>query len=104
MKAIDHAFTQYPFFGSRRVAAFLRAQGVAAGHHRIRRLMCFMGLEVIYKRPRTSQPYPAQPVYLLKGMTIERPNQVWCADIAFIPVRSGFFYLVAIMDGRRERF
>jgi len=100
MKAIDHAFTQYPFFGSRRIAAFLRGQGVVAGRHRIRRLMRLMGLEAIYKRPRTSKPHPAHPVYpyLLKGLTIERPNQVWCADITFIPVRGGFLYLAAIMD------
>jgi len=100
MKAIDQAFTQYPFFGSRRIGAFLRGQGVAAGRHRIRRLMRLMGLEAIYKRPRTSQPHPAHPVYpyLLKGMTIDRPNQVWCADITFIPVACGFLYLVAIMD------
>lgn len=100
MKAIDQAFTHYPFFGSRRIAAFLRRQGIAAGRHRIRRLMGLMGLEAIYKRPRTSQPHPSHPVYpyLLKGMTIDRPNQVWCADITFIPVRGGFLYLVAIMD------
>lgn len=100
MKAIDQAFTHYPFFGSRRIAAFLRGQGIAAGRHRIRRLMRLMGLEAIYKRPRTSQPHPAHPVYpyLLKGMTIDRPNQVWCADITFIPVRGGFLYLVAVMD------
>ncbi|MCA8888686.1 MAG: IS3 family transposase [Parvularculaceae bacterium] len=100
MKAIDQAFMAYPFFGSRRIAAFLRGQGVAASRHRIRRLMRLMGLEAIYKRPRTSQPHPAHPVYpyLLKNMTIDRPNQVWCADITFIPVRGGFLYLVAIMD------
>lgn len=100
MKAIDQAFTQYPFFGSRRIAAFLHGQGVAAGRHRIRRLMRMMGLEAIYKRPRTSQPHASHPVYpyLLKDMTIDRPNQVWCADITFIPVRGGFLYLVAIMD------
>lgn len=100
MKAVDQAFTQYPFFGSCRIAAFLRGQGIAVGRHRIRRLMRLMGLEAIYKRPRTSQPHPAHPVYpyLLRNMVIDRANQVWCADITFIPVRGGFLYLVAIMD------
>ena len=100
MKTIDQAFTAYPFFGSRRIAAFLHGQGVTAGRHRIRRLMRVMGLEAIYKRPRTSKPHPAHPVYpyLLKNMAINRPNQVWCADITFIPVCGGFLYLVAIMD------
>jgi putative transposase len=100
MTAIDKAFTRYPFFGSRQIAAYLRRNGIAVGRHRVRRLMRIMGLEAIYTRPRTSQPHPAHPVYpyLLKGMTIDRPNQVWCADITFVPVRHGFLYLVAIMD------
>ena len=100
MTAIDKAFTRYPFFGSRQIAAYLRRNGIAVGRHRVRRLMRIMGLEAIYTRPRTSQPHPAHPVYpyLLKGMIIDRPNQVWCADITFVPVRHGFLYLVAIMD------
>ena len=59
-----------------------------------------MGLEAIYKRPRTSQPHPQHPVYpsLLRGMQTARPNQAWCADVTFVPVRNGFLYLVAIMD------
>jgi len=66
----------------------------------VRRLMRLMGLEAVYKRPRTSQPHPAHRIYpyLLRGMVIDRPNQVWCADITYIPVRRGFLYLVAIMD------
>jgi len=100
MTAIDKTFTKYPFFGSRQIAAYLRRDGISVGRHRVRRLMRLMGLEAIYKRPRTSQPHPAHPVhpYLLKNMVIDRPNQVWCADITFIPVRHGFLYLVAIMD------
>jgi len=67
--------------------------------------MRLMGLEAVYKRPRTSQPHPAHRVYpyLLKGVTIDRPNQVWCADITYIPVRHGFLYLVAIMDWATRR-
>jgi putative transposase len=100
MKAIDRVFTKYPFFGSRQIAVYLRRDGIVAGRHRIRRLMAKMGLEAIYKRPRTSQPHPQHPIYpyLLRKMVIDRPNQVWCADITFIPVRHGFLYLVAIMD------
>ncbi|MEP1881493.1 MAG: IS3 family transposase [Roseibium sp.] len=100
MKAIDRAFTKYPFFGSRQIAAYLRRDDIVVGRHRVRRLMAKMGLEAIYKRPRASQPHPQHKVYpyLLRGMTIGRSNQVWCSDITFIPVKHGFLYLVAIMD------
>ena len=100
MKGIDRVFTKYPFFGSRQIAAYLRREDIVVGRHRVRRLMARMGLEAIYKRPRTSQPHPQHPVYpyLLRKMKIDRPNQVWCADITFVPVRNGFLYLVAIMD------
>jgi putative transposase len=100
MTAIDKVFTRYPFFGSRQITAYLRRDGIVVGRHRVRRLMRLMGLEAIYKRPRTSQPHPAHPVYpyLLKNLAIDQPNLVWCADITFIPVRHGFLYLVAIMD------
>ena len=100
MKEIARVFTRYPFFGSRQIAAYLRREGIVMGRHRVRRLMAKMGLEAIYKRPRTSKPHPQHPVYpyLLRKMQIDRPNQVWCADITFVPVRNGFLYLVAIMD------
>ncbi len=70
------------------------------GRHRVRRLMRLMGLDAIYQAPRTSAPHPAHRVYpyLLKGLAIDRPNKVWCADITYIPVSHGFLYLVAIMD------
>lgn len=100
MKQIDRVFTKYPFFGSRQIAAYLRREGTVVGRHRVRRLMAKMGLEAIYKRPRTSQRHPQHLVYpyLLRKMQIDRPNQVWCADITFVPVKNGFLYLVAIMD------
>jgi putative transposase len=100
MKVIDKLFTRYPFFGSRQIAVSLARDGIKVGRHRVRRLMRLMGLEAVYKRPKTSQPHPAHPVfpYLLKGMEITRPNQVWCSDITFIPVSRGYLYLVAIMD------
>ena len=101
MKEIDRVFTKFSFFGLRQIAAYLRREGTVVGRHRLRRLMAKMGLEAIYKRSRTSQPHPQHPVfpYLLRMMVIDRPNQVWSADITFIPVRRGCPYLVAIMDG-----
>ncbi len=100
MRRIDELFMKYPFYGSRQMARQLRREGVRAGRHRVRRLMRLMGLAAIYQAPRTSDPHPAHRVYpyLLKGLAIDRPNQVWCADITYIPVQRGFLYLVAIMD------
>ena len=100
MRRIDELFLKYPFYGSRQMARQLRREGIEAGRHRVRRLMRLMGLEAIYQAPRTSQPHPAHRIYpyLLTGMAIGRPNQVWCADITYIPVSRGFLYLVAIMD------
>jgi putative transposase len=100
MRRIDELFLKYPFYGSRQMARQLRREGVHAGRHRVRRLMRLMGLQAIYQAPRTSAPHPAHRIYpyLLKGLAIERPNQVWCADITYIPVQRGFLYLVAIMD------
>jgi hypothetical protein len=100
MKEIDRVFTKYPFFGSRQIAAYPRREKTVVGSHRVRRLMAKMDLEAICKRPSTSQSYPQHPVYpcLLRKMLIARPNQVWCANITFVPVKNGFLYLVAIMD------
>jgi len=100
MRRIDALFLKYPFYGSRQMAHQLRREGVRVGRHRVRRLMRLMGLEAIYQAPRTSAPHPAHRVYpyLLKEMAIDRPNQVWCADITYIPVQRGFLYLVAVMD------
>jgi putative transposase len=100
MRRIDELFLKYPFYGSRQMTRQLRREGVVAGRHRVRRLMRLMGLEAIYRAPRTSAPHPAHRVYphLLKGLAIERPDHVWCADITYIPVQRGFLYLVAVMD------
>ena len=100
MRRIDELFLKYPFYGSRQMARQLRRDGVCVGRHRVRRLMRLMGLEAIYQAPRTSAPHPAHRIYryLLKGLAIDRPNQVWCADITYIPVQRGFLYLVAVMD------
>ena len=79
--------------------------GVRVGRHRVRRLMRVMGLQAFYQAPRTTARHPEHRVYpyLLKGLAIKRPNQVWTADITYIPVQKGFLYLVAIMDWATRR-
>jgi len=100
IRRIDALFLKYPFYGSRQMARQLRRDGLRIGCHGVRRLMGFMGLSAIYRAPRTSTPHPEHRIYphQLKGLAITRPNQVWCADITYIPVQGGFLYLVAIMD------
>ena len=100
MRRIDELFLKYPFYGARRMALHLRREGVRIGRRRAGRLMRLMGLQAIYRAPRTSDPHPEHRVYpyLLRGLAIERANHVWCADITYIPVQRGFLYLVAIMD------
>ena len=100
MRRMDELHMAYPFYGSRQLMRHLRREGVTAGRHRIRRLMRLMGMEAIYRRPRTSVASPQHRVfpYLLRGLPIERADHVWCADITYVPVTQGFFYLVAVMD------
>ena len=100
MRRIDALFLKHPFYGARQMVRHLRREGVRIGRRRAGRLMRLLGLQAIYRAPRLSAPHPAHRVYpyLLKGLTIERANQVWCADITYIPVRCGCLYLVAIMD------
>ena len=100
MHEIDLIFTKHPFFGSRQIAAYLPQSGLPAGRHRVRRLMCIMGLQAIYKGLNTSKKRPQHRIYpyLLRKLAITRPNQVWCSDITYIPVKRDFLYLVAIMD------
>ncbi len=100
MRAIDEQFLETPWYGSRQMARHLQRQGWRVGRHRIRRLMTMMSLVPIYPRPKTSVPHPEHRIYpyLLRDLLIDRPNQVWCADITFLPMRRGFLYLVAIMD------
>ncbi len=105
MRRIDELFLKYPFYGSRQMVRHLWREGVRVGRHRVRRLMRLMGLQAIYQAPRTTRPHPEHRVYpyLLKGLAIERPNQVWTADITYIPVQRGFLYLVAVMDWATRR-
>ena len=100
MRKIDALFMKYPFHGSRQIARHLARDGERVGRHRVRRLMRLMGLQAIHRAPKTSKPHPEHRIYpyLLKGLAITRSNQVWCADITYIPMRRGFLYLVAIMD------
>jgi putative transposase len=100
MKLIDRQYLATPFYGARKIVAWLKHQGYTVNRKRIRRLMRIMGLRAIYRRPRTSQPALGHKVYpyLLSGMKITRPNQVWAADITYIPMARGFLYLVAIID------
>jgi len=100
MRRIDELFLKYPFYGSRQMVRQLAREGLRVGRHRVRRLMRLMGLQAIYQPPRTSDPHPEHRVYpyLLRNLEIDRPNQVWCTDITYIPVQRGFLYLVAIMD------
>lgn len=100
MRVIDEEYTRAPFYGYRKMTARLKQRGYAVNRKRVVRLMGVMGLQAIYPRPRTSIPnqqhkkYP----YLLRGLTMTQPNQVWSADITYVPMPQGFMYLVAIMD------
>jgi putative transposase len=100
MRRIDELFTRWPFLGSRRMTAMLRAEGIPINRKRVQRLMRRMGIAALGPKPRTSKPAPGHTIYpyLLRDLAIERPNQVWAADITYIPIGRGFLYLVAIMD------
>ena len=100
MRLIDEQFMATPWYGSRQMARHLRRAGHEVGRKRVRRLMEKIGLVPIYQRPRTTIPHPEHRKYkyLPKGLVIDRPNQVWCADITYIPMLKGFLYLVAVMD------
>ena len=100
MRKIDELFLAHPFLGSRRIAIMLRSEGLSVNRKRAKRLMAAMGLQALGPKPRTSKKAKGHAVfpYLLKGLTIDRPNQVWAADITYIPIGRGFLYLVAVMD------
>lgn len=101
MRLIDQEYTRAPFYGYRKMTARLNNQhGFQVNHKRVARLMRKMSLQAVYPRPRTSKPNKAHKTYpyLLRGLEVTRPNQVWCADITYVPMPKGFMYLVAIMD------
>ena len=95
MRELDQLYLEIPFFGSRKMAEVL-----GVNRKRIQRLMRILGIEALYPKPRLSRPTPGHEVYpyLLRGVTIERPNQVWSTDITYVPMQGGFLYLVAVMD------
>jgi hypothetical protein len=100
MRLIDAQFLETPWSGSRQMTRHLRREGYAVGRKRVRRRMAKIGVVPIYQRPRTTVPHPEHRVfpYLLRDAVIDRPNQVWCADLTYIPMRRGFLSLVAVMD------
>jgi putative transposase len=100
MRLLDEQYTQTPYYGVRRMTAWLRSQGYQVNRKRVARLLHTMGLETIYPKPRLSQPHPTHRVYpyLLRGVPITRVNHVWSTDITYIRLQGGFIYLVAVLD------
>ncbi len=100
MRLIDEEYTRHPFYGSRKMAAWLRSKGYPVNRKRVQRLMRLMGLEAIYQKPQTSQSNPEHKKYpyLLRGLIVDKPNQVWSTDITYIRLERGFVYLSAIID------
>jgi putative transposase len=105
MRRIDALHLDYPFAGSRMLRDLLRGEGVVIGRELVRTMMRRMCIEAIYRRPNTSKPAPGHKIYpyLLRGLAIERPNQVWAMDITYIPMAHGFVYLAAVVDWSTRR-
>jgi putative transposase len=100
MRRIDALHLDDPFAGSRVLRDLLRGEGVIIGREMVRTMMRRMCIEALYRRPNTSKPCPGHKIYpyLLRGLAVERPNQVWCMDITYIPMAHGFVYLAAVVD------
>jgi putative transposase len=100
MRAIDREYTAHPFFGIRKITLAMRELRFAVNHKKVARLMRQMGIEAIYAAPKTSIPAQNHKIYpyLLRGVEITRPNHVWSSDLTYIPMETGFMYLVAVMD------
>ena len=105
MRRIDELHLDHPFAGSRMLKRLLQDEGFEVGRTHVRTLMRRMGIEAVYRRPRTSKPHPGHRVfpYLLRGQVIDRPNQVWALDITYLPMKRGFVYLVAVLDWASRR-
>lgn len=105
MRRLDELHLLHPFAGSRMLRDLLRLQGVPIGRKRVATLMRRMGIEALYRHPRTTRPHPGHPVfpYLLRDLEILRPNQVWAMDLTYLPMRHGFLYLVAVLDWATRR-
>ena len=100
MRLLDEQYTRAPFYGSRRMTAWLTTQGYEVNRKRVSRLMALMGIEAVYPKPKLSQPGEGHKIYpyLLRGVGVDRVNQVWSTDITYIRMSQGFVYLVAVMD------
>jgi putative transposase len=100
MRRIDELHLDYPFAGSRMLRDLLRGEGIAIGRELVATMMRRMGIEALYRRPNTSKPADGHRIYpyLLRGLAVERPNQVWAMDITYIPMARGFVYLAAVVD------
>jgi len=100
MRQLDELHIEFPFAGSRMLRGLLASQGIKVGRRHVTTLMRIMGIEAVYRRPNTSKPAPGHRIYpyLLRGLTIDRPNHVWATDITYIPMARGFIYLAAVMD------
>ena len=100
MRRLDRLHLEFPFAGSRMLRGLLAGEGCAIGRRHVKTLMKRMGIEALYRRPRTTKPEPGHKIYpyLLRGMTITRPNQVWAMDITYIPMARGFVYLAVVLD------
>jgi len=100
MKQIDELHTEFPFAGARMLRGLLAAKGSKVGRRHVRTLMRRMGIEALYRKPRTTKPEPGHKIfpYLLRGLEIVRPNQVWAMDITYIPMAKGFVYLAVVLD------
>ena len=100
MRLIDQEYLRRPFYGSRRMTEYLRGLGYEVNRKHVQRLMRLMGIEAVYPEPHTSRPHPQHRIYpyLLRDLTVDHANQVWAADITYVPMARGFMYLVAVMD------
>ena len=100
MRRMDELHLEFPFAGSRMLRDLLKQEGIGIGRRHVSTLMKRMGLEALYRKPSTSKPTPGHKIYpyLLRGMTIDRPNQVWAMDITYVPMARGFVYLAAVVD------
>ena len=100
MKQIDKLHTEFPFAGSRMLRRLLAADGSKVGRRHVKTLMSRMGIEALYRRPRTTKPEPGHKIYpyLLRGVKVTRPNQVWAMDITYVPMAKGFVYLAVVLD------
>src|SRR5512137_3221056 len=105
MRQIDELHLEYPFAGSRLLRDLLRLRNVLVGRKHVATLMRRMGIEALYRHPRTTRPHPGHQVfpYLLRDLTITQPNQVWAMDLTYLPMRHGFLYLVVVLDWATRR-